>query len=409
MQEVESGIDPQGRLHYWLVLKFPLRDQLGKWLLGGIALDITEQHQSVEAMRESEERFRATFEQAAVGIAHVSVAGQWLRVNQKLCEILGRTAEELLGQPVREVTAPDDMEADSALISHLLSGTISTYTTEKRLRRSDCTLILARMTVSVMRQPTGNPKYLIFVVEDVTERQRTEDERRRLEASLHQTENMAAMGSLVSGVAHQVRNPLFGITATLDACEARMGEREELRPYLKVLRGEIKRLDDLMRDLLEYGRPSVQEFTRDSIEEVITHSICSCRALAENSHVLIKLHNEQLLPPILMHRERLSQAFINLLENAIQHSPPGGTVTIEVKEVWLDNQQWVECSVQDCGSGFRDDDLPRIFEPFFTRRRKGTGLGLAIVRRIVEEHRGRLEAGNRAQGGAAVCLLFPVT
>jgi signal transduction histidine kinase len=106
-----------------------------------------------------------------------------------------------------------------------------------------------------------------------------------------------------------------------------------------------------------------------------------------------------------MHRQRLVQVFQNLLENAIQHSPPGGCVVVETEEVSLDGRDWIAYRIKDAGSGFRGEDLPRIFEPFFTRRRGGTGLGLSIVQRIVEEHGGDITAGNCPEGGGAVMVV----
>ena len=110
-----------------------------------------------------------------------------------------------------------------------------------------------------------------------------------------------------------------------------------------------------------------------------------------------------------MHRQRLVQVFQNLLENAIQHSPPEGRVVVETEEVSLDGGDWIAYRIQDAGSGFCNEDLPRIFEPFFTRRRGGTGLGLSIVQRIVEEHGGTITAGNCPEGGGAVMVVrFPL-
>jgi signal transduction histidine kinase len=109
-----------------------------------------------------------------------------------------------------------------------------------------------------------------------------------------------------------------------------------------------------------------------------------------------------------MNRQRLVQAFQNLLENAIQHSPPGGCVVVETAEVSLDGRDWMVYMIKDAGLGFRTADLPRVFEPFFTRRRGGTGLGMSIVLRIVEEHGGNITAGNCPAGGAVIVVRLPL-
>jgi signal transduction histidine kinase len=104
----------------------------------------------------------------------------------------------------------------------------------------------------------------------------------------------------------------------------------------------------------------------------------------------------------------LSKVFVNLIENAIQHSPRDKTVTIEASETREDNQLWLDCAVKDDGVGISTEDLPQIFEPFFSKRRGGTGLGLAIAKKIMEEHDGELIAGNNPEGGACMIARFPV-
>ena len=109
-----------------------------------------------------------------------------------------------------------------------------------------------------------------------------------------------------------------------------------------------------------------------------------------------------------MDRRRLLQVFQNLLDNAVRHAPAKSVVSVEAEGMQADGEAWIDCRVKDEGPGFRSEDLPRVFEPFFTRRRGGTGLGLSIVQRIVEDHGGRIFAGNRADGGAVLTVRLPV-
>ncbi len=229
-----------------------------------------------------------------------------------------------------------------------------------------------------------------------------------LQEKLHHTRTMSAMGSLVAGVAHEVRNPLFGISATLDAFEARFGSRPEYQQYVAVLRGELERLSHLMGDLLEYGKPTSLGFSDGSLSEVVAEAVLGCRPLAESSGVAVRNTVDGGLPRIRMDRRRLLQVFQNLLDNAVRHAPPKSAVVVEAGRALTDGEAWIECRVRDEGPGFRAEDLPRVFEPFFTRRRGGTGLGLSIVQRIVEDHGGRIFAGNRADGGAVLTVRLPV-
>lgn len=126
------------------------------------------------ALQESEERFRATFDHAPVGIAHVAVDGRWLLVNQKLCDILGYTQAELHARSFQDITHPDDLEGDLALVQQMLAGTIADYVTEKRYIRKDGSIVWTNLTVSLVREPDGAPKYFISVVEDIEGRKQAE-------------------------------------------------------------------------------------------------------------------------------------------------------------------------------------------------------------------------------------------
>src|ERR671932_1553188 len=127
-----------------------------------------------EALRESEERFRATFEQAAVGIAHVGVDGRWLRVNQRLCEIVGYTQDELLEKTFQDITHPEDLDADLQQAGRLLAGEIATYSMEKRYTKKEGSIVWINLTSSLVREPSGEPSYYTVMIEDISERKRTE-------------------------------------------------------------------------------------------------------------------------------------------------------------------------------------------------------------------------------------------
>jgi len=146
--------------------------------------DISERKRAAELLRESEERFRGTFEQAAVGIAHVAPDGRWLRVNRRLCEIVGYTEAELLPRTFQDITHSDDLDADLGHVRDMLDGKIQTYSMEKRYVRNDGSEVWIDLTVSLVREPSGAPKYFISVVQDIGERKRAEAALRRAHEEL---------------------------------------------------------------------------------------------------------------------------------------------------------------------------------------------------------------------------------
>lgn len=157
---------------------------------------------------------------------------------------------------------------------------------------------------------------------------------------------MSAMGALTAGVAHEVRNPLFGISSTLDAMEARFSNVTEFKRYVDVLHREVNRMNKLMGDLLEYGKPTALELVPASVKELIARAVNACTPLAENTGVAITQHIHPDIPSVLSDRRRLVQVFQNLLENAIHYSPRGGVVTIAAEVVGEVGKPWVECVIR---------------------------------------------------------------
>ena len=173
-------ITATGQTRTWDFSSSPLgRLSDGKRGVISMAKDVTEIKQAEMLLRESEERFRATFEQAAVGIAHINSdsnhLGQWLRVNQKLCEILGYSAAELQQITFQQITHPADLEMDLHRVNQLLVGEIETYTLEKRYLRKESSIIWANLTVSLVRDSNAQPKYFISVIEDISDRKQLEE------------------------------------------------------------------------------------------------------------------------------------------------------------------------------------------------------------------------------------------
>ncbi len=156
----------------------PVHDEEGRLTnFVGVQNDITERRRIEEILRESEERFRATFEHAAIGAAQVGVDGRWLRVNQRLAEIVGYEPEELLRTTFQDITHPDDLEGDLVHMRRLLADESRTYTIEKRYMRRDGSLVWVNLTVSLVRNYSGEPVYFIAVVEDISERKKAQEER----------------------------------------------------------------------------------------------------------------------------------------------------------------------------------------------------------------------------------------
>ncbi len=235
----------------------------------------------------------------------------------------------------------------------------------------------------------------------------------RLHEVLQREEALSVMGALVAGVAHEVRNPLFGISANLDALGTRIPQGTAARPFLAAMRDQVVRLNGLMTELLDYGRPPAGEFTREAVRGVLAEALAACAPLGTRAGVSLEdatpdaARSEAEAWQVRMDRPRLRQVFQNLVQNAVEHTPRGGRVLVSVEREVCEGRPGVRCCVRDSGPGFAPADLPRVFEPFFSRRRGGTGLGLSIVQRIVEQHSGRAWAANHPEGGGLLTVWLP--
>ena len=226
--------------------------------------------------------------------------------------------------------------------------------------------------------------------------------------SLRRAEAMAEMGELVGGVAHEVRNPLMAISSGLQTLAAAEPDAAARRADIfDDLKTAVTRLTTLTRDLLVYGKPTDPDLRPDDAAAVVRSAAGACAPLATAAGVRIAVDAGDPVPPAVMDRTRLVQVFVNLITNAVQHSPAGAEVRVTVRQERGGTQ--VECEVADSGPGFPDDLLPHLFHPFASRRPGGTGLGLAIVRRLVEQQHGKVAARNRPDGGAFVRVTLPAT
>ena len=360
-------------------------------LMRGTAADVTARKRSEEALRDSEERWRRISEATSEGIVF-SEQGVVTDVNEQLAAMLGYPRERMLGWPVRDCVAPADRDT---VAEAMRSGRTGTYE-HHALRKDGSTFPVEVRARSLTIE--GRP-VRVTAIRDLSERT-------RLEAELRRRETLAAMGALVAGVAHEVRTPLFSLSATIETLEARSGtpaQREQLR---SLLRSQVRRLSNLMQDLLDYGRPPRMKLASDWLETALRGALEGCQPFAAHAGVRIAVDVPDGLPAIPSDAGRLQQVLQNLLANALQHSPRGSAVTVSARAV-DGPSPGLAFRVADEGPGVPPEDLERVFAPFFSRRRGGTGMGLSVAQRFVEAHGGSLTAANQTEGGAVFTVFLP--
>lgn len=233
---------------------------------------------------------------------------------------------------------------------------------------------------------------------------------KRMQEQLIESEKLASAGKLISGVAHEVRNPLFGISTTVRALANELGNKQELKPYLDIVTNETARLNRLMEDLLNYSRPvQIDKNPCDMAEivrEVIEHFNLVPAAQAQD--VSISFFNSDNIPPINVDTGKIKQVLFNLFENGIQHSTGKARIDVFLEYLALANPPEIHLVVKDNGKGISPENLTKIFDPFFTTRQRGTGLGLSIVRKVIHDHGGRISVESHQDVGTTFRISLPV-
>lgn len=413
-----------------------------------------------EALQESETRFRYTFEQAAVGIAHVAPDGRFLRINRRFCDIVGYTHEEMLTFTFQDITHPDDLETDLAYVGQMLRGEIETYSMEKRYFRKDGSIVWVNLTVSLMRDEAGKPLNFISAVEDISrrkqveeelknaydvlecrvkertaeleaanerlnreikEREEAEEEREKLAGQLREAQKAEAVGTLAGGIAHDFNNILGVIVGYTQLAKDVLLPDNQAVPMLDSIIKASDRARELIQQILAFSWESSQQRKPMQIPPVIKEVVKLLNATIPKSIVI----RQDIAPDcgtVLGNPGQIHQVLMNLCTNAYHAMKDhGGTLTIVLKpeditagsdktgDRELPPGAYVRLEVADTGHGMSQTVKERIFDPYFTTKKKGegTGLGLAVVQGIVKGHNGFIRVSGSLGKGTTFFIYFP--
>lgn len=220
---------------------------------------------------------------------------------------------------------------------------------------------------------------------------------------IERAQQLATVGELASGVAHEIKNPLVGVSNGLDLVLRRVGEDDELAPIMTEMQHQLARIEAAIRDLLAFARPATPTLKPVPGNRIVERAARLVQPAAERDGVSLEVHLDEGSPQIQADEELIRQGLVNLLMNAVHAATPGGRVEVSLTHTG----DQVEFRVRDNGRGITPVDLEHIFKPFYTTRHSGTGLGLSITREIVERHGGRIEVETRVGLGSTFTVVLP--
>jgi two-component system nitrogen regulation sensor histidine kinase GlnL len=305
-------------------------------------------------------------------------------------------------------------------VSPLLDVRHGSVLRELDLHHPDGRVVPLGFNNSHLLDSAGEAEGTIIIFRDLTDLRAIREEIRR-------KDRLAAIGEVAAGVAHEIRNPLFGISSVAQILMTEVRFDLVHQELLTAMQAEIRRLNTLVEDLLDYGRPSKAERTPQSVEQIWDEILGLAKEELAEAKLEVAREVEASVPQILGDGNKLRQVFLNLLKNAIQATPPGGRITVRLTRMPRaalparvqrglaplsgdgdPGQSYLVNQVADTGIGIPVRDLDRIFDLFFTTKSTGSGLGLAICRRIVEDHGGAIGAESTEQAGSIFTVALPL-
>jgi len=366
----------------------------------GTLVDITEKRNMEQQLAQQEEFRSRLLESFPDLILVVDLAERYTFVSSRARDLLGYQPQEMLGKKISDLA---DHSPDLAALYHtVVSGKQAFDSAEYGARHRDGNWRTMRASGSQLVDAEGKISGVIISVRDITIE-------RKLEQQVVQSERLAAMGAMIGGVAHELNNPLtsiMGVSELLQDTET----NETARKQLAMLQQQARRAAEIVQNLTYFSRPPAPGKSRISVVEVVERTLNLHAYSLRKNNITVDFVKEPGVPYALGDPHQLMQVFLNLIvnaEQAIREAKDRGTLRIRLGK----GDGWVWVSFRDDGPGIPKENLPSIFDPFYTTKRpgRGTGLGLSICKSVMKEHNGSVEAANAPEGGAVFTVTLPVS
>lgn len=362
--------------------------------LGAILVNL-----SLKEALDFEARFRdEVIDDLPLAVVAIDTRGRVLAWNRSSEEIIGVSRESARGVPLTRLTA--DRGWYDCLIESLEQG-VEHRGAERTLRRADGTTLPVEISTAALRDGEGRIRGAVATLTDLSSL-------KRMEERIRQLDRLAALGRFASSVAHELRNPLTGIATGVQYLSRAFPEDDDRHESVKFILREVVRLNRIIGDLFAATRPRSLNLSTVPLAEVAGRAVRALGPAAQEKQVEVLLEGADTWPAVTADADQLQQVFLNLIQNAVQATAPGGRVALAARAAPGDGPSRVEIEVEDTGAGIPAEHLPRIFDPFYTTRPTGTGLGLFVAHGIVQRHGGTIEVESQPGKGTRFRVTLPV-
>ena len=373
-----------------------LRDEDGKFLgTMGVSRDITEQKRAEDTLQESEEKYRLLVENVNDGIV-ISQRDKFIFFNKQFSEMLGYTYDELFMKDYRDVYTGKSVEILMERKKLRDRGEYVPSRYETVFKKKNGTTIDVEANVTIIDYK--GDKATFAIIRDITKHKRAEEEKKAMQAQLLQSQKLESIGTLASGVAHEINNPLMGMINYAELINSRIKDNS-LKEFSASIIEEGDRVAKIVRNLLSFSRQDKERHSPANIKDIIDASLSLIVSVLHKDQITLVHDIPKDLPMIKCRSQQIEQVIINLLTNArdslnerYPYYNEDKIVKISVKLFEKDGVDWIRTTIEDHGVGMQEDVIERIFDPFFTTKPRdiGTGLGLSVSYGLIKEHGGEL-------------------
>jgi PAS domain S-box-containing protein len=373
----------------------------------GIIIDITDRKRMERKLKEANEFLMNLIESSVDGIIVTDMKGDILIFNNGAENILGYKAEEVVGKMnIRSIYPPGVAKEVMGKLKSPDYGGMGKLTSFPIVhRRKDGELIEGDLSASLIYDESGKEIASVGIFKDLRERLRIERELREMQQALLQSEKLAAMGRLTSQIAHELNNPIYGIMNTLELLKTEIPPESKRRRILELSLSEIQRLAEMLKNMLSFSKPEEEKRRPVKINELVEGILLVMEKQMKESNIKVETYFDETLPEVMASTNQMRQVVLNLLKNAKEAMPKGGSLTVRTSQ----KDHKVIVAIQDTGVGVPEELRDKIFEAFFTTKQKvkGVGLGLSVCYGIIKDHGGEIRVESEVDKGTTFTILLP--